>query len=390
MLASSWRKDSETPLASAEHQLQDAELVRSIIGFCRLARKRGLRVGTKEVLGCLRALRAIASIRFDTLRWVLRTVLCSSKKDWDQFDSLFAEYWANTEPKREKRPETPRLSGLTAEWAALVRNTSALHPAKEGKTVRGASPIERLLKVDFAQVEPSELAELDRLSVRLLRRLSYRISRRLRPRPGRGVVDLRRTIRRSLGHGGDPIELSFKRPRRRNARLVVLLDVSDSMNSYSLFLLKFAYALKKQFREVSPFIFSTSLVDVNHVLKARRWSTVTKMFSQMTTGWSGGTKIGGSLGDFNRCYAASLLSPKTAMIILSDGWDTGKVEALVAELKRIKSRIGKLIWLNPLLGLEGYEPATRAMSAALPYIDVFAPAHNLKSLLELERHLIAA
>ena len=110
----------------------------------------------------------------------------------------------------------------------------------------------------------------------------------------------------------------------------------------------------------------------------------------MTTGGSGGTRIGGSLEDFNRLYAVKLLSPNTALIILSDGWDTGGAEVLVTELQKIKRRISKLIWLNPLLGLEEYEPVTRGMSAALPYIDVFAPAHNLESLLELERHLMVA
>jgi uncharacterized protein with von Willebrand factor type A (vWA) domain len=114
------------------------------------------------------------------------------------------------------------------------------------------------------------------------------------------------------------------------------------------------------------------------------------MLSRMTTGWSGGTRIGASLQDFNRRYAGRLLSRETALVILSDGWDTEGPEALAAELQKIKRRVSKLIWLNPLLGLEEYEPVTRAMSAALPYINVFAPAHNLESLLELERHLIAA
>jgi uncharacterized protein with von Willebrand factor type A (vWA) domain len=112
------------------------------------------------------------------------------------------------------------------------------------------------------------------------------------------------------------------------------------------------------------------------------------MLSRTTTGWSGGTKIGGSLQEFNRLYAGKLLSRNTVLIILSDGWDTGTPEVLVGELREIKRRISKLIWLNPLLGLEDYEPVTRAMSAARPYIDVFAPAHNLESLLELEKHIV--
>ncbi|HZC36147.1 MAG TPA: VWA domain-containing protein, partial [Chthoniobacterales bacterium] len=206
----------------------------------------------------------------------------------------------------------------------------------------------------------------------------------------RGVVDLRRTIRLSLGSGGDPINLSYKKQKRQRAKLVVLLDVSDSMNPYSAFLLKFTYVLKRYFREVVSFIFSTSLIEISEILKAQRWSDALRVLSQMTTGWSGGTRIGGSLKEFNRHYSGKLLSPETVLLILSDGWDTEGPETLITELRKIKRRIGKLIWLNPLLGQEGYEPVTRAMNAALPYIDVFASAHNLESLLELERHLIKA
>ncbi len=159
------------------------------------------------------------------------------------------------------------------------------------------------------------------------------------------------------------------------------------MNLYSLFLLKFAYALGRRSKEVLSFIFSTNLVAVSNVLRAQRLSGALETLSLATKGWSGGTKIGGSLQEFNRLHAGKLLSRNTVFIILSDGWDTGTPEVLVAELGKIKRRVSKLIWLNPLLGLEDYEPVTRGMSAARPYIDVFAPAHNLESLLELERHL---
>jgi uncharacterized protein with von Willebrand factor type A (vWA) domain len=159
------------------------------------------------------------------------------------------------------------------------------------------------------------------------------------------------------------------------------------MNLYSLFLLKFAYALGRHSRDVESFIFSTSLIPVTSALRARRLSDALATLSQTTLGWSGGTKIGGSLQEFNRLYAGKVLSRNTAFVILSDGWDTGAAEVLVAELMKIKRRVSKLIWLNPLLGLDEYEPVTRGMSSALPHIDVFAPAHNLQSLLELERFL---
>ena len=182
------------------------------------------------------------------------------------------------------------------------------------------------------------------------------------------------------------IDLRYKGPKKEQPKLVILLDVSDSMNPYSFFLLKFAYVLGKRSKDVKSYIFSTVLVEITGLLRARRISDALRMLSEITMGWSGGTKIGGSLREFNSRYAA-LLSRKTVFIILSDGWDTGEPEELAAEMKKIRRRVAKLIWLNPLLGLDDYQPVTRGMSAALPFVDLFAPAHNLQSLLALEEHL---
>jgi len=381
-------------------QILEAGLARGVVEFCRFARARGLSSSTKEILACLQALKAINHLHFDTFKFVLRTVLCSSKEEWTLFDTLFAEFWQNAEPKRGSHSKKSGSNQATLRPGRMEEsrfqtladdNSQPSRPAEDqGKGISGASAAQRLRKIDFAQVPQSDLAELERLSRRLLQRLSCRISRRLQPRKWRGIVDLRKTIRMNLGRGGDPIELSFKKQKRHRAKLVILLDVSDSMNPYSLFLFKFVYVLRRHFREVTSFIFSTNLVAVSEVLRAQHLAGALKILSRMTTGWSGGTRIGGSLEDFNRLYAGKLLSPNTALIILSDGWDTGGPEVLVTELQKIKRRISKLIWLNPLLGLEEYEPVTRGMSAALPYIDVFAPAHNLESLLELERHLMVA
>jgi hypothetical protein len=188
-------------------------------------------------------------------------------------------------------------------------------------------------------------------------------------------------------HGGEFLDLRYKNRISQAARLVILLDVSDSMNPYSLFLFRFAYALGKHFDRVSCFVFSTRLVDVSKTLKARDLASALSALTGITTFWSGGTKIGSSLQEFNRRFGRRMRSTNTCVLILSDGWDTGEPDALVAELKILKQRSKKLIWLNPLLGLAQYEPVTRGMRAALPYIDLFAPAHNLQSLLELERDL---
>lgn len=375
----------------------DADILeRAVVRFCRCARANGLGSG-RTTLDCLQALRIVQDAGVVAIEAALRSVLCSSKQDWDLFAKLFALVWEGPAPTRPspKKSGRNRFSsyGLGREQRVLKLFTdsdSLTLDSRPEKAFSGASLAERLTKTDFAQIPHADLAELERLSLRLLRRMSYRISRRLRFTDRRGLVDLRRTIRRNLLHGGELIELRHKKKRRQRVKLVLLLDVSDSMNPYSLFLLKFAYALKQCSREVSAFIFSTRLIDIGGVLVAKSWPDAVEKLSGMTTGWYGGTKIGGSLQSFNERFGVRLLSKDTAIIILSDGWDTETPDALVNELRKIKNKSKQLIWLNPLLGLPGYEPATRGMSAALPYIDVFAPAHNLESLLQLERHLKVA
>jgi uncharacterized protein with von Willebrand factor type A (vWA) domain len=182
------------------------------------------------------------------------------------------------------------------------------------------------------------------------------------------------------------MDLSFRGRKLQQLRLVILLDISGSMNPYSLFLVRFAYVLQKYFKHVSTFLFSTQLTNITSALRTRQLQDALHALSQEAAGWSGGTRIGESLHRFF-VEQGRLLSRNTLFVVLSDGWDTGEPEALAAELGLIKGRVRRLIWLNPLLGMEGYQPVTRGMSAALPYIDVFAPAHNLASLLDLERHL---
>jgi uncharacterized protein with von Willebrand factor type A (vWA) domain len=369
---------------------------KSIVEFCRFVRANGVSTGTKETIDCLQAASIVAGADRNTFRFALRAILCSSEEEWVLFEDLFGAFWGESDPRSgtpSKNPSRRRLAPPGLEREKVPRmvtgfgDGSAPDGEGEQKTYSGASAVERLKEVDFSLIPQTDLPELERIALRLLRRMSYRVARRLRARKSRETVDLRRTIRRSIGHGGELIDLRYKGPKKERAKIVILLDVSDSMNPYSFFLLKFAYVLGKYSKEVKSFIFSTILVEVTALLRTRRMSDALQKLSQMTIGWSGGTRIGGSLQEFNRRYAPALLSRNTAFIILSDGWDTGAPEELAAEMRKIKQRVVKLIWLNPLLGLEDYKPVTRGISAALPFIDVFAPAHNLQSLLALEEHL---
>jgi uncharacterized protein len=317
--------------------------------------------------------------------------LCSSKAEWDLFDSLFEAFWNDS---RRQVPErvNPAKSVARKPTASSLLLTDQLgrdasRSESEGRMVSGASSQQRLKEVDFSDVSQSDLAALEEIALRLLRQMSQRLSRRLRVKNLADRVDVRRTIRRNITRGGDPIALAYKGRKPQKNRLVIFLDISGSMNLYSLFLVRFAYALQKHCRQVNTFLFSTSVVEITSLLRTARLPEAMRGLSETSADWSGGTRIGGSLGEFNRRHGRKLLSRDTVFMILSDGWDTGEPEALAAELRSCKRRVRKLIWLNPLLGLKDYQPITRGMLAALPHVDIFAPAHNLQSLLALEEHL---
>lgn len=370
-----------------------AAIVSSIVEFCRFARERGLSAGVKESVEAVRAAEAVGIEDVGLLRNALRTVLCSSKLEWDLFDELFNEFWRRESSQISKHGRKPsrqvRQSRSPQNSASLLIGGTDSRPAEEdgGKAVLGAAAHERLKKTDFSQITSTDQEELEKISRRLLRQMSLRLSRRLKLMRLGGRVDLRRTIRQNISRGGELLELSFRGRKRQQQRLVILLDISGSMNAYSLFLLRFVYALQKHFRRVDAFLFSTQLTEITTAMRKRELKAALNTLSEEAAGWSGGTKIGESLADFNLHHSSGALSRDTVFIILSDGWDTGEPAVLAGELAAIRRRVSKLIWLNPLLGMHDYEPVTRGMAAALPHIDVFAPAHNLESLLQLERHL---
>lgn len=365
-----------------------------IVDFCRFARMNGLSAGVSQTLGALQAVEAAGIEERQVLKIALRAVLCSSKADWDLFEYLFESFW-NSSSREEDLPPGQKKSRTFTREIQHQKHTPAMLPAwstgeasegRAAKAVLGATPHERLVQADFSNVADEDQAELEQIALRLLRRMSLRLSRRIKSDQLGDKLDLRRIIRLNVSRGGDPVSLAFRRRTLQQRRLVILLDVSGSMNAYSIFLVRYAYVLAKYFKRVDAFLFSTRLTEITPALRTRDLQDALRMLSREAAGWSGGTKIGESLQQFNIRHKR-LLSRNTLFILLSDGWDTGEPQVLAAELGAIKTRVRKVIWLNPLLGVEGYQPLTRGMSAALPHIDVFAPAHNLQSLLELERHL---
>jgi hypothetical protein len=258
---------------------------------------------------------------------------------------------------------------------------------EEAREVSGANATERLKKTDLSKLNPDESEDLNRIAEQLFKQMAVRLRRRMKLSNKQGQLQLRATIRKSLSSGGEPIDLLFKKQTPKKQRLIVLLDVSGSMDKYSFFLLKFICALKSHFRQLEAYLFSTQLKRITKALQLRRINEIIAQVGEQSDHWSGGTKIGDCLKQFNEKYGKRQLNGSPTVIILSDGLETGEIDLLADEMRKIQRRSKKLIWLNPLKGGLNYSPEARGMKAALPSIDEFRSAHNIQSLLDLENLL---
>lgn len=376
-------------------QEHSEHLAASIVEFSRFLRTHGFHADMRQTMTALEAASTIEVTNRHFLLSTLKATLCSNLEEWEQFPQLFQAFWGESHPRPRsasgeyKGPSKGDTQEQKEGSSVFLNRATNQTAAQDGtsKAVHGASAHQRLKKVDFSELPCEDLQLLEELSLRLMRRMRLRLSRRLASKSRACRIDLRRTIRRSIAYGGEPIVLAHKGKKPRKNNLVILLDISGSMNFYSLFLVRFAYALQAHFERVHTFLFSTDVVEISDLLRTRHLAEALRRLSHRAAGWSGGTRIGESLRQFNQTHGKKLLTRDTVFIILSDGWDTGEPALLAAQLRATKRRVQKVLWLNPLLGLKGYEPITQGMAAALPYIDIFAPAHNLESLLALERHL---
>jgi len=368
---------------------------RRLLDFTRLARHNGFRLGAEESLDALKVAREVGVLEPRRLRAGLRSLFCASASDWRRFDEMFDAYWFGRRKQRTvvRRRAAPSLTHHGAGRAPGRAAGRADDDAAEGGAPNpgeagaagGASALEALGRRDFESVaEGGELELLHELIERLARRMRQRLTRRYRERRRGRRVDLRRTIHRSMAYGGVPMELAREERRQKPYRLVVLLDVSGSMSLYSGFFLHFVRGVLTGFRKADAFAFHTRLVPIGEALKSRDLEKAAQQLALISGGWGGGTRIGECLESFNRDHARRTLDSRSLVMIVSDGFDTGPPELLARELKILRGRAARLVWLNPLMGRPGYEPSAAGMAAALPLVDLFAPAHNLESLAALE------
>jgi uncharacterized protein with von Willebrand factor type A (vWA) domain len=393
-----------TPIGRDPEEL-GALMRQRFAGFARTLRANGFKVGLAETRDGLAILtRSIAS-RPESLKAALRALFCATHSDWERFDEIFDAYWLgrgrrqvqtlvgatpNSHLPRRRLDEAATQQGETGLPDHVRRshdddgNTST-----NGRGRReGASRFENLASVDLRHiVDPADVARANQLAARLARVMRARLVRRERIRRRGRRLDLRRTIHRNVSHGGTPVDLAWRRRKIKPLRLIVLLDASGSMSLYTSFFVRFVHAVVDAFREAEAFIFHTRLAHVSASLRDRDVTRAIDRLSLLAQGIGGGTRIGESLATFNQWHAKRVINSRTAVMIVSDGYDTGEPEQLALQMRRLRRRCRRIIWLNPLIGWRDYSPRARGMQAALPYIDLFAPAHNLESLAALEPYL---
>lgn len=364
----------------------------AIIAFGQFARYNGINVGIQENIDALIAAKLGTIEDGMTFKYGLKAIICTNQDDLPIFEQLYDQFWRHNMGTVKGKTIFKNQSNIQKKSNAslvMMGKGEAKEGEEESKNVSGANKIARLRKTDFSKIEGIDSAFLEELAIKLWQQMSLRLKRRMKNSNNKGRLDLRKTIRSSIAHGGDPIELKKKNRSPRKQRLIVLLDVSGSMDKYSFFLLRFICALRTHFESIEAFIFSTNLIRITDYLHSKNLAYTLAVLSQKADNWSSGTKIGECFKDFNENHAKRILNGHSTTIVLSDGLDTGEPDTLEKEIKKIKLRTNQLIWLNPLKNMRGYEPIQKGMSAALPTVDIFKSAHSLDSILELEKFILA-
>ncbi|TME95691.1 MAG: VWA domain-containing protein [Chloroflexi bacterium] len=376
--------------------MPDSDLLPRLGAFARLLHDSGIEAGPRRLTDATRALTYIDLKRETDFRGALRSVFVSRKEDIPTFEAAFDIFWAPPDPRitagaipGRSRPLRMSPERAAAWSAALGLSSSQMSREQEARSVpatsSGYSAEELLRQKDFEEMTWDETEQVRRLLEQAAWRVAERRTRRMRAGKT-GPIDLRRSARHAIRSSGELMQLFRRRPRLRRRPLVLICDVSGSMERYSRLLMIFAYAIARR-EDLEAFVFSTRLTRITRQLRQRDLDKALEAVSKGVHDFSGGTRIGDALADFNRHWARRVLGHGAVVIIVSDGWDRGDPDQLTAELIHLRRSAHRLVWLNPLIGSEGYQPLTRGMAAALPYCDDFLAAHNVQALDDLGRLL---
>ncbi|HEX9184668.1 MAG TPA: VWA domain-containing protein [Burkholderiales bacterium] len=377
------------------------KLVENVMHFARLLRAAGMRVGPDRVIDCVKALEIAGTERRDDWYWTMSAVLLSREEQRPVFDQAFRLFWRD--PKlTEKMMQLllPKTYGRTPkpEEQQSQRLTDALFGQKKPEEERQEQKVEMdakltfssrevLQRMDFDSMSAAELAEAKKMIRQLRLPLPVIRTRRHAPDARGARVHLRATLRESLREGGDVIPLVRARPVEVHPPLVVLCDISGSMNPYARMFLHFLHALTNDRDRVHTFVFGTRLTNITRQLRHRDVDVAMTRVADAIKDWSGGTRIGVCLREFNWRWGRRLLGQNACVLLVSDGLDREAGEGLGEEMERLAKSCRFLVWLNPLLRYERFEAKPAGVRAMLPHVDLFLPVHNLKSLVDLAHTL---
>jgi len=376
-----------------------------VVSFGRVLRRAGLQVGTGQIMDALRALEILGVQRRSDVYQAFYSIFVMRHEQVGLFDQAFHLFWRAPSKLPQMmglilpsidlpRGGRPKQSLRVRQALAEQQEHEGLQQRKKGDADKEAvdlvltySPGEVLRQKDFAAFSAAEVAMARRFLQELALPFTQRATRRFRRDERGDRLDLRATIRKSLRSHGEAIVLGRRSVRSRPRNVAILCDISGSMERYSRMLIHFMHSITSGPHAVETFVFGTRLTRISRMLRQRDIDDAVTEVSQVVNDWSGGTRIGESIKEFNYVWSRRVLRSGAVVMIISDGWDRGEVQLLEREMGRLARSCHKVIWLNPLLGYADYEPLTRGIKAALPYVDHFLPVHNLESIEQVAKLL---
>ena len=376
---------------------------RRLAAFLRTLRDNGFTVGLAEGRDAAALMMSGYARTPGLLRSAFKHLFSARKSEWEKFDGLFDAFWLGRRVRSRAmatgaaRPaDSPSLKSLQDKGAPGNRSLNDQVPSSDdgsqGRSgegqMEGASRAENLAETDFRQLaDPDQVEQAHAAAAQLARAMRTRLTRRDLARRLGYRLDLRRTIHKNISHGGVPISLVKRQKKDKALRLIVLLDASGSMSLYTGVFLRFIHGVLDEFREAEAFVFHTRLAHVSDAMKEKDAARALDRLSILAQGAGGGTRIGESLATFNRHHAARVIHSRSCVMIVSDGYETGDARLLGSEMAALAKRCRRIVWLNPMMAWEGYAPVAAGIRAALPHVDLYAPANTLKSLAALEPYL---
>lgn len=369
------------------------ELSANIVLLCRFLRKKSFNITSSEEADALNAISFLPIHSEDYFREALKSVLTKSQFQQSKFDEYYYEFKEQLKKTGDSKvkelpeeKEKPEKKTKEAQFEAL-KDWLNLSPSVEEKEVASFSDMEVLSKKNFLDLNEDEMRLMMRVLQKLARKLAHQKSRLRKKSKRQRQLDLKQTIRTNMRKGGEIQQLVFSEKKDRKLKLVLLCDVSRSMELYSRFFIHLIYAFQNTYDKIETLVFSTALHQVSELLDNNEFDKAFQMISERVPHWSGGTTIGSCLQDFVQNHGHGMLDKKTIILILSDGWDTGEPKMLKEAMRTIYKKSKKVIWLNPLAGSPDFSPEALGMKTALPYIDALASAHNLESLKQVLQQL---